>query len=277
METTRRAGQGRGGEAPDPYARLNALALPGPARPDREHVAVEHELSDGDRLPPSGRLIAEPAPPRGPRVPLIERSARFDLGGRGLRVLVLAGVAASVVAGVYAWRSAPTPEPVPVAVPSADAGSRSGPVPGEGPSPSATASVFVHVIGGVRRPGVIALPVGARVRDAVDAAGGVRAGSRAGTLNLARRVVDGEQIDVGAKQPAVTAGGNPGTGPEGVLDLNLATPEQLETLPGLGAVLVKRIVDFRIGNGGFRSVEQLRQISGIGERKYAEIKDKVRV
>ena len=134
--------------------------------------------------------------------------------------------------------------------------------------------------GKVRKPGVITLPLGARVADAIAAAGGVRAGASAGGLNLARRVTDGEQIIVGApKDPGLATLPAPelGSGAGAVLDLNAATLSQLETLPGVGEVLAGRIMEFRQSHAGFRSVAQLREVSGIGERKYADIRDKVRI
>jgi competence protein ComEA len=127
---------------------------------------------------------------------------------------------------------------------------------------------------------VLTLPDGSRVTDAVSAAGGVTTKAATGSLNLARRLIDGEQIVVGG--PAQTGAGlSPqpsGTvDPTALIDLNSATVEQLDVLPGLGEVLARRIVDYRNTHGGFRSVEQLQDVSGIGASKYADIKDKVRV
>jgi competence protein ComEA len=126
---------------------------------------------------------------------------------------------------------------------------------------------------------VIALPAGSRVIDAVAAAGGALKGVRPGGLNLARRLIDGEQIVVGAPPGMAPAASQPGAGAldGGVLNLNAATPDQLEQLPGVGEVLARRIVEFRDTHGGFRTVDQLRDVSGIGDRKYAELKDKVAV
>ncbi|MFI9593019.1 helix-hairpin-helix domain-containing protein [Nonomuraea sp. NPDC052265] len=194
-------------------------------------------------------------------------SAALDLGKPGLRVLMAVGALAVAVAAFFVWRSQPTPEPLP-------------PTPATTPpTPSPTMKVTVQVAGKVRNPGVYLLPQGSRVTDAVSAAGGLRHGASTGPLNLARRLIDGEQIVVGA--PAAAAAvppGLPGADPAtAILDLNSATPDQLEELPGVGEVLAARIAEFRTAHGGFTSVDQLREVSGIGAKKYEEIKPKVRV
>jgi competence protein ComEA len=146
--------------------------------------------------------------------------------------------------------------------------------------PTPGAQVVVHVAGKVRRPGLVTLPFGSRVADAVTAAGGVRPGVTVITLNLARRLTDGEQIIVGAK-PGHAAppppAQDPATTTTDLVDLNTATPSQLETLPGVGEVLATRITEYRQTHGGFRSVDQLRDVTGIGERKYADLRPRVRV
>lgn len=122
------------------------------------------------------------------------------------------------------------------------------------------------------------MPVGSRVADAITAAGGVRPGINIGLLNLARRLVDGEQVIVGpiaGGQPnqAVGAAAGPGT----PLNLNTATLEQLDGLPGVGPVLAQRILDYRTQHGAFRSVDQLRDVGGIGEAKFADLRGLVTV
>ncbi|MFC7030854.1 helix-hairpin-helix domain-containing protein [Nonomuraea rubra] len=132
--------------------------------------------------------------------------------------------------------------------------------------------------GKIRHPGVYRLPTGARVADAVTAAGGVSRRASTGSLNLARRLIDGEQIVVGATSPEAAQPGLPATDPAAtILDLNSATTDQLEQLPGVGEVLAARITEFRTTRGGFTSIEQLREVTGIGPRKFEEIKPKVRV
>ncbi|MEU6421074.1 ComEA family DNA-binding protein [Streptomyces spiralis] len=159
------------------------------------------------------------------------------------------------------------------------------------PSPDTTASagpeIVVDVSGKVRHPGIHRLPAGSRVADALRAAGGVRPGTDLDGLNRARFLMDGEQVVVGRPAPATgsaaagtAAGGAAGAGaagpPAAPVSLNTATAEQLETLPGVGPVLAQHIIDYRTQHGGFRSVDELRQVSGIGERRFADLRSLVR-
>ncbi|WP_433439785.1 helix-hairpin-helix domain-containing protein [Nonomuraea sp. CA-141351] len=178
------------------------------------------------------------------------------------------GALAAAVAAFFLWRSQPSTEPLPVPTPIAAQTT---------PPPTALAKVTVHVTGKIRKPGVYLLPSGSRVTDAVTAAGGVSRGASTGSLNLARRLIDGEQIVVGAAAGQAIPG-SPITDPAtAVLDLNSATTAQLEQLPGVGEVLAARIIEFRDSHGGFTTVEQLREVSGIGPRKFDELKARVRV
>jgi len=147
------------------------------------------------------------------------------------------------------------------------------------PSSASGGSIVISVVGRVTRPGLITLRDGARVADALDAAGGPRRGAKLGALNLARRLTDGEQIYIGvpappgAEPPVSTSGtGEPGTGP---VDLNAASLTSLDTLPGVGPVTAQRIVDWRTEHGRFASVEQLREVDGIGPGRFAKLKDLV--
>lgn len=161
-------------------------------------------------------------------------------------------------------------------------------------APSATAGgtgaagteIVVDVSGKVRDPGIHRLPAGSRVVDALRAAGGVRPGTSTDGLNRARFLVDGEQVIVGGPAPAATA--DPGTGGATVggpfggalstapVSLNTATVEQLDTLPGVGPVLARHILDYRVQHGGFRSVDELRDVNGIGDRRFADLRNLVR-
>lgn len=182
--------------------------------------------------------------------------------------------------------------PVPAATPLADPTAAPGVVVTGAPTAVATAApdVVVHVVGRVRDPGVVRVPVGSRVVDAVQAAGGALPGVAVTSLNLARPVLDGEQVVVGLPPgsgapltavPTLPSGSPIGTVAEPTeaapLDLNTATVEQLETLPGIGEVLAQSILDWRTENGGFTAVEELLEVSGIGDTTLADIEDLVRV
>jgi competence protein ComEA len=144
----------------------------------------------------------------------------------------------------------------------------------------------VQVVGAVRRPGVYRLRSGRRVDDAVHQAGGATRRADLAGVNLAAKVSDGQQIIV----PAAGASGAPATGPAGSaggtgagtapgqsLNLNTATTEQLDQLDGVGPATAQKIVAYRQAHGGFRSVSELDQVPGIGEKKLAALKDRVRV
>ncbi|WSJ30064.1 ComEA family DNA-binding protein [Streptomyces subrutilus] len=165
----------------------------------------------------------------------------------------------------------PATATAPVAVAAPVPAGVGGPAP---PTGAGAVGVVVDVSGKVRDPGVRRLPAGARVEDALAAAGGVRPGTDTSGLNLARVLVDGEQVRVGGPAPPE---GGPGPSPApGPLSLGSATVEQLDGLPGVGPVLARHIVDFRTARGGFRSVEELRQVNGIGERRFADLRTLVR-
>jgi competence protein ComEA len=154
---------------------------------------------------------------------------------------------------------------------SGSAGSATG---GTMPSPG---GVVVDVAGKVRSPGVLRLPAGSRVADALKAAGGTLRGADTTSLNLARLLVDGEQVLVGVPQPAPAMAPSAGsTAASGPVSLTTGTIEQLDALPGIGPVLAQHIVDFRLRHGGFRSVAQLRQVPGVGDRRFGELRDLVR-
>nr|WP_319683859.1 ComEA family DNA-binding protein [Streptomyces ipomoeae] len=135
-------------------------------------------------------------------------------------------------------------------------------------APTAGPSIVVDVSGKVRSPGIQRLPAGSRVADALRAAGGVRPGANTDGLNRARLLVDGEQVLVGGAAPA--------TAPPTPVSLNTATADQLDTLPGVGPVLAQHIIDYRTQHGGFRSVDELREVNGIGDRRFADLRNLVR-
>jgi competence protein ComEA len=142
-------------------------------------------------------------------------------------------------------------------------------------APDAGAVVVVDVAGKVRHPGIVRLPLGSRVDDAVRAAGGPLPGATYDGLNRARKLTDGEQVLVGVPAPTGSTAAGSTTG--GLVDLNAADVTALDSLPGIGPVLAQKIVDWRTEHGRFASVDQLREVSGIGESKFAAVKSKVRV
>ncbi|SCG38822.1 competence protein ComEA [Micromonospora echinaurantiaca] len=203
----------------------------------------------------------------------------FDPGRRGVRVLAVVAVLVVLGAGFWAWRSRPRAEPVVPVATAAPAGPLSSSF--AEPVASPAGELVVAVAGKVRRPGLVRVPAGARVADAVEAAGGALPGVDVALLNPARKVTDGELIVVGVPAPPNQAGapGGPGTdaAPGGRVNLNTATLAQLDSLPGVGPVLAQRILDHREQHGGFRSVGDLRQVDGIGDARYEQLKDLVTV
>lgn len=199
--------------------------------------------------------------------------SRAELAGLvALLALLLGG------AGLWYVRSLPRPvqvraEPAPVAVPAPGPGSAS-------PSPNV---LLVDVAGWVRRPGVYEFREGARIVDAIEAAGGARPGAALELLNLAAPLVDGTQVLVvkagAAPAPAPGAPAAPGAAgaPGGLVNVNTASTTELEALPGIGEVIAQRIVDHRTANGPFASVEELLEVSGIGEAILGSIRELVTV
>jgi competence protein ComEA len=199
-------------------------------------------------------------------------------------------VAVAVVAGVVWYRvgaggASATPRSAP-----SRAGTTASSRPGAGTDPTTTTlgkRTVVHVAGAVARPGVVELAVGARVIDAVEAAGGGLPEADLDRLNLAAKVVDGQRVlvqRVGDPLPADATGtGTPGASPTpgaptgGLLNLNTATMDQLDELPGIGPTLAAAILAERDERGGFKSVNELRDVSGIGEKRFADLRDLVSV
>ncbi|MEU4626092.1 ComEA family DNA-binding protein [Actinoplanes sp. NPDC023801] len=192
----------------------------------------------------------------------------FDPGRPGVRAMAAVAVVVVLVAAFLAWRSRPRVDPI-------AAGSVSvAPSPGPGHGPGAGAEIVVAVGGKVRKPGLVRLAPGARVADALTAAGGAEPGVDVAMLNLARKVVDGELIMVGAAAPSgQSAPGASG----GLVNLNTATLAELDTLPGVGPVLAQRILDARDAQGGFRGISDLRKVEGIGDSRYEQLKELVTV
>lgn len=279
--------------------------------PDPAGDGPDDPLPDAVRWDEHGAAGTLPA--TAPRVPVPGRHASRRLVDR-LRLstahLAVLAVVAAVAVGVSAWlvvRSVAEPVPLadPVPVPEPLVGTATGgtaPGPAQAPAGGAAAGsppsgaaesgaaesgaaesgaaaaageVTVDVAGKVRRPGIAVLPPGARVVDALEAAGGARPGIDLTGLNLARQLVDGEQILVGVAPPggsaaaAVGVPGAPAPGP--LVNLNTADGPTLETLPGVGPVTAAAILAWRAAHGGFTAVDELLEVDGIGDATLAEI------
>jgi competence protein ComEA len=188
-------------------------------------------------------------------------------------VIGLLAVVGVTLAGAGFWYVRSLPAPVEV---------RSAPSPVDAApevSASPTVVILVDVAGWVRRPGVYEFTEGSRVIDAIEAAGGARPGALLQSLNLAAPLVDGTQVLVPKEgQPPSTATGAATGGDVGALvNVNTATNAELETLPGIGEVIAQAIVDHRTENGPFASVDQLLDVTGIGDATLEDIRELVTV
>lgn len=201
------------------------------------------------------------------------RALRTTVSLRAAVALGLVAAVAALVAVVAVVRATPREVRVPPVLPAT--------APQVTPRPTAATVLVIHVLGPVRRPGIVRLPPGARVVDALAAAGGLRPRASAGALNLAAELHDGDQVVVGAPAPVPPASagstGSAGSVPGGPIDLNAATVDQLDGLPGVGPVLAQRIIAWRTEHGRFTSVDQLTEVAGIGERKFADLRSRVRI
>lgn len=290
----RPAGSGETGVWPDLPG--SAVGMPG-AAPDARAGLADAPTIPLPVLRPGGRDRASLVGRLGAVVrrflPGDWLAARLDPGRPGATALALVAALAASLAAVGVWAERPRAEPVD-ALPAVSAaglsdgsdvpaarGTAGGPLASGGP----TGSIVVSVVGKVRSPGLINLPDGSRVADAVAAAGGALPGVDLTGINLARRLGDGEQVAVGvaaapdATGPGPTSGGGAGgTGAgAGPLDLNRASAPQLDALPGVGPVTAERILEWRTRHGRFSRVEQLREVDGIGERRFAQLRNLVTV
>jgi len=288
--------------------RLARVLGDGAAHPRRAARLLEEQVRERED-------VEEPAPvglvaDRGLRPPGVDdlepprRFTRWHLG------VVLAVLLVGLVWGGWSWVRA---RPEAVAAPPVQTASAPGPAaaspgsaqPGSaqpssapagpasaGPA-SATPELVVHVLGAVRHPGLVRLPAGARVEDAIKAAGGLRGDADPDELNLAQPLEDGVQVVVGTRShPAgeVRTSGGAGSGGTGsggtgssagaggsTVDLNQASVDQLDTLPGVGPVTAQKIVDWREQHGRFSKADELQEVDGIGPKTYARIAPHVRV
>jgi competence protein ComEA len=188
-------------------------------------------------------------------------------------VLVLVGLAVAVLVSAFGAHGSTQTVTAPHSTSSAPPGATGGPDSG-----SAGTRIYVHILGAVVRPGLYLLADGDRAVDAVGAAGGFTATADQSGLNLARRLVDGEQISVpniGDAPVAAAPGSGPSASAGGKVNLNTADETALETLPRVGPAMAKRIIDWRTKNGRFTAVEDLMSVTGVGEKTFDALKDLV--
>lgn len=261
--------------------------MPGPSSPP--------DL-EPDGLGPPPDAVGLP-PPTDARLPPWLEAARRRLGLDGRALAWVMAAVAAVTVGVWLLRPAPAPveETLPMASTSVP-GAAGSAVPGSSSSTSSVPSELVaHAAGAVVHPGVYALDPTARVDDLVRAAGGLAPDADAARINLAAPLADGARVYVprigeGDAPPVVgpegaTPPGGPepsgpgaaGDAPDALIDLNTASEEELDELPGVGPAIAGAIVAFREENGGFASVDDLLDVRGIGEAKLAEIRPLVTV
>jgi competence protein ComEA len=234
------------------------------------------------QIPTPGRHAARRAsvPTLPPVLPTTFRgSVRLGAGQLAVvAVMVALGLAVTawwVIRGQQPGESVSAAPAAPITGVPEVASSVASPTAGATPGAPSSGEVVVDVAGKVRRPGIVVLDSGSRVDDAIQAAGGVARGVDLSTLNLARILVDGEQILVGLPAPtgapgaAVPSAGAPD--PAGLVNINTATLTQLDELPGVGPVTGQAIIDWRTQNGGFSSVDELLEVDGIGDATLADI------
>lgn len=266
------------GAAAQDHTHIRSVRPPEPMPPPD---VVYDDSEAPTQIPMPGRHAARresaPAPP--PVLPATFRgSVRLGAGQLAVvAVMVALGLAVTawwVIRGQQPGESVSAAPVAPITGVPEVASSVASPTAGASPGAS-SGEVVVDVAGKVRRPGIVVLDSGSRVDDAIQAAGGAARGVDLSTLNLARILVDGEQILVGLPAPtgapgaAVPSAGAPD--PAGLVNINTATLAQLDPLPGVGPVTGQAIIDWRTQNGGFSSVDELLEVDGIGDATLADI------
>lgn len=224
---------------------------------------------------------------------------RFAPGRRGIVALTAVALVAAGIGAVTMWRDRPVAQVVPplpvVSAAATDPAASPGPSAPPSPSPEPpppVEEIVVSVVGLVHTSGLVRLPPGSRVADALTSAGGAKEGADLLGLNLAQKLADGDQVLVGMAPAPGTApvvgsatvgagsspgGGAPSAGAGAAVNLNTATEEQLDALPGVGPVTAAAIASWRTRYGTFTDVEQLGEVDGIGPARLEKLRDLVTV
>jgi competence protein ComEA len=215
------------------------------------------------------------------------------MGGDGRRALVWAAaglVVLGIGVGAFALGQASSGG-VAVEEPLADVGEdfleeeeeapTAAPEPEQAEKPAVSSSVVVYISGAVAQPDTYALPADARVKDVVLAAGGLTEDAAADSVNLAERIADAQHIHIPrqgeAPAPQAQGASEPASAAGGLLNINSASADELESLPRIGAALAERIIEWRGSNGPFQTVEDVQQVKGVSASVYDEIKDLISV
>lgn len=233
-------------------------------------------------------LFPDPADPLGLTRPVVLRPTDRLLGlladlGLSPRAALATFLVCLVVGLGWWWLKSPVPPPAEAGVPLTPAATATSSTGAVAPVEPAGGTVFAHAAGAVRRPGLYELATGDRVADLLAAAGGPLPAADLDRINLAAPVADGTQVIVprrGEPAPVVSSpSGDPAdpAAPAAVVNINLAGPEELETLPGVGPATAAAIIEYREASGPFATVEQLIDVNGIGEAKLAALIDRVTV